>query len=45
MKTRFLRSVVKTSQNTDVIMPWARGARRAAFVAKRKAPQPVRRSA
>jgi hypothetical protein len=33
--TRFIKSVTKTAADTDVTMPWARGARRAAFIAKR----------
>lgn len=33
--TRFIKSVSKTAADTDVVMPWARGARRAAFIAKR----------
>lgn len=36
-RNRFLKSVVKTAKTTDVTMPWDRGARRAAFVAKRDA--------
>ncbi|MEM8576808.1 MAG: hypothetical protein AAGF60_03070 [Pseudomonadota bacterium] len=45
MKTRFLKSVLRTaaSQSTDVL-PYSRGARRAAFIAKRKAP-PLRKTA
>jgi len=34
---RFIKSITKTAAETDTVMPWARGARRAAFIAKRKA--------
>lgn len=39
MKTnaRFIKSICETAAKEDVAMPWARGARRAAFIAKRKA--------
>ncbi len=33
--TRFINSIVETARKTDVVMPWARGARRKAFIAKR----------
>ena len=33
--TRFIKSVTKAALDTDVAMPWTRGARRAAFIAKR----------
>ena len=38
MKTqsRFIKSVVAASKADAPQMPWARGARRAAFIAKRK---------
>lgn len=36
-KTRFARSVAKTAAETATVMPWARGSRRAAFIAKRRA--------
>lgn len=36
MKTRrFVKSIVKTAKDTEVSMPWQRGARRAAFIEKR----------
>lgn len=37
MKTnqRFIKSIVETAAKNDTVMPWARGARRAAFIAKR----------
>ncbi|GAB5437464.1 hypothetical protein [Falsiruegeria mediterranea] len=34
-KARFLNSVVDTANKCDVQMPWARGARRAAMIARR----------
>ncbi len=34
--TRFIKSVLKASEEAPA-MPWARGARRQAFIAKRKA--------
>lgn len=34
--TRFIKSICETAAKEDVVMPWARGARRAAFIAKRK---------
>jgi hypothetical protein len=39
MKTnsRFIKSICETAAKEDVVMPWARGQRRAAFIAKRKA--------
>lgn len=45
MKTRFVKSVVNTAKSTEVDMPWTRGSRRAAMIAKRKDQAPVRRSA
>ena len=46
-KRRFITSVTAAAAAANDLpqMPWARGKRRAAFIAKRKAPQPVRRSA
>ena len=35
-QTRFIKSVVAASQDDAPQMPWARGARRAAFIAKRQ---------
>jgi hypothetical protein len=43
--TRFIKSVVETAAKNDTVMPWARGTRRAAFIAKRNAPQVTRKSA
>lgn len=47
MKTnqRFIKSVTKTASETDVQMPWERGARRASFIAKRKAGIALRKAA
>lgn len=33
--TRFIKGVIATAAKEDAVMPWARGARRAAFIAKR----------
>ena len=35
--TRFIKSICETANHQDIAMPWARGARRAAFIAKRTA--------
>ncbi|MBM1814102.1 hypothetical protein [Pseudosulfitobacter pseudonitzschiae] len=35
--TRFIKSVVAAAADEKTVMPWARGTRRAAFIAKRKA--------
>lgn len=44
--TRFIKSVLETASKTEVIMPWARGSRRASFINKRKtASKPGRQSA
>ncbi|MBQ0804724.1 MULTISPECIES: hypothetical protein [unclassified Sulfitobacter] len=45
IKTRFIKSIVETAAKDDTVMPWARGARRAAFIAKRSTSQSVRKSA
>ncbi|MDA7423909.1 hypothetical protein [Thalassococcus lentus] len=46
MKTRFIKSITENAKQSTPAMPWARGARRAEFIAKRdSAPQPVRRTA
>lgn len=39
MKTnaRFIKSITKAAAENDTVMPWARGSRRAAFIAKRNA--------
>ena len=43
--TRFIKSVVETAAKDTTVMPWARGARRAAFIAKRTAPATTRKTA
>ncbi|MGX9355411.1 hypothetical protein ACS3SW_09685 [Roseobacteraceae bacterium S113] len=45
MKTRFIASVTKTAATTQVALPYQRGARRAAFIAKRRAAETLRKSA
>jgi len=35
--TRFIKGVIATAAKEDTVMPWTRGARRAAFIAKRNA--------
>ena len=48
MKTnaRFIKSIVTTASKSDADLPWRRGARRAAYVAKRAmAAEPERKSA
>lgn len=44
-KSRFIASVVKTSRDAQIEMPWARGTRRAAMIARRKGLAPGRRTA
>jgi len=45
MKTnaRFIKSIVKAATENDTVLPWARGTRRAAFIAKRTAAQTTQR--
>lgn len=48
MKTnaRFIKSITKTAAENDTVMPWTRGNRRAAFIAKRHAAEaPLRKTA
>lgn len=47
MKTnpRFLKSILKTSSEVSVEMPWARGARRAEFIARRNGQTTTRKTA
>ena len=47
MKTnaRFIKSLIETAAKTDTPLPWARGARRAAFIAKRNDTAPQRKTA
>ncbi|WP_299610797.1 hypothetical protein [uncultured Tateyamaria sp.] len=42
---RFIKSVTDAAQQDTPQLPWARGARRAAFIAKRKAASEQRKSA
>lgn len=44
--TRFIKSTLDTATTNDTVLPWVRGARRAAFIAKRTAtPAVTRKSA
>ncbi|APE42698.1 hypothetical protein BOO69_04115 [Sulfitobacter alexandrii] len=44
--TRFIKNVIETAAKDDTVMPWARGARRKAFIAKRSAETtPARKTA
>jgi hypothetical protein len=44
--TRFIKSITKAAAENDTIMPWARGKRRAEFIAKRRAEEmPQRKTA
>lgn len=47
MKTnkRFIKGVVAAAAKEETVMPWARGTRRAAFIAKRNATATERKSA
>ncbi len=47
MKTnaRFIKSITKTAAASEAALPWTRGARRAAFIAKRAAGEAPRKSA
>ena len=47
MKTnkRFIKGIVAAAAKEETVMPWARGSRRAAFIAKRKASVELRKSA
>lgn len=47
MKTnkRFIKSIIATAAKDETVMPWARGARRAAFIAKRNSEQSARKTA
>lgn len=44
-KQRFIQSVVETAKADTSAMPWARGARRAAFIAKRNDLQDEKKAA
>lgn len=43
--TRFIKGVLETAKTADTQMPWTRGARRAAFIAKRAGQIEDRKSA
>ena len=43
--TRFIKGIVATAAKNDTAMPWARGSRRAAFIAKRNEVLVARKSA
>ena len=34
-QTRMIKSIIEEAAKIDVVMPWARGARRTAWIAKR----------
>lgn len=42
---RFIKSVIDTAAKSETVMPWTRGARRAAFIAKRNDAPQTRKSA
>ncbi|MEL6809403.1 MAG: hypothetical protein AAFO97_16640 [Pseudomonadota bacterium] len=44
-KARFIKSVVTSAKKDTPQVPWARGTRRAAFIAKRTGAATVRKSA
>ncbi|MEO9682082.1 MAG: hypothetical protein ABJF86_05005 [Tateyamaria sp.] len=44
-KQRFIKSAIQAAKDETPQMPWARGTRRAAFIAKRQNPVPLRKSA
>jgi len=35
VRSRFIKAVIKSAQDDSIEMPWKRGARRAAFIARR----------
>lgn len=45
MKNRFITSVVTTAKEEHVVLPWQRGVRRKAFIAKRLAEDTLKLSA
>ena len=47
MKTnkRFIKGIIAAAAKEETVMPWARGARRATFIAKRNAVGTTRKSA
>jgi hypothetical protein len=42
---RFIKSITRTAAASETTLPWARGARRAAFIAKRAAGETPRKTA
>ena len=44
-KKRFIKSICETAAKEDVAMPWARGVKRATFIAKRKGTEIVAKHA
>ncbi|MEO0401617.1 MAG: hypothetical protein AAF214_04510 [Pseudomonadota bacterium] len=42
---RFIKSVIKSAEASTTEMPWARGARRAIFISRRKAATETRKAA
>jgi hypothetical protein len=44
-KARFLKSIIAAAEAHEGSMPWSRGAARAAFIARRRNGQALRRSA
>lgn len=45
VNARFIKSAVSAAKADTTQMPWARGARRAAFIAKRAAKEDLRKTA
>jgi hypothetical protein len=43
--TRFIKGIVAAAAKEDTVMPWTRGSRRAAFIAKRNAASASRKAA
>ncbi|MEH6392556.1 MAG: hypothetical protein V7763_12955 [Sulfitobacter sp.] len=43
--TRFIKSIIKAAAQDDTALPWKRGTTRAAFIAKRTASLPARKTA
>ncbi len=45
IKKRFIKGIVETASKETTQMPWTRGSRRTAFIAKRNAAQAHRKTA
>jgi hypothetical protein len=43
--TRFIKGIVAAAATEDTVLPWTRGARRKAFIAKRSETQAPRKAA